>query len=309
MGENEGKVVAPISGSSSTGAHFVNEYQDCPRRWYLHYELGIVPRYTGKALTFGLAWHKAIEVFYGSGGDEHKGFVAGLGVLLDAKDSDKYQYPEDYETDRCRFPSMYDAWVEQIGKVVLAKYNVLSLEETLSVELPNGMHFTGRLDELLEDKESGAVVIAEHKSTTFSLTEMERGVFVGDQVCGYMTLVRECKPELANRLQGCLLDVTYQRGSKIEARLSTLYYENTESARLLINVTGVLNELSQKITAVRSGVPDALLFPRNGLACSRFKCPYEPICRHFVKRGCDLPDTLVQLPTVPSFDPELEIDG
>lgn len=281
-------------GSSGCGSHFTNAYQDCPRRWYLQYELGIVSRWTGKALTFGLAWHKAIETFYGSNGDNTHAFAAGLGVLLDAQDANKYQYPEDYDADRARFPAMFDAWVGQIGGDVLSRFKVLSLEETLSVELPNGFSFTGRLDELLEDRESGAVWIAEHKSTSFSLSEMERNVFVGDQVPGYIMLVRQTKPDVAARLAGCLLDVTYQRGSKVEARLSKLYYDEQDTARLLINVTGVLNELSQKISAVREGVSDALLFPRNGTACSRFRCQYIDICRSFVDKTTDLPDSLVR---------------
>jgi hypothetical protein len=294
----------PTTGGSSTGGHFIGSYQDCPRKWYLQYELDIKPKWTGKALTYGLAWHKAIEEFYRHnlehstdegytiGCSSQCGLEAGFAVLADAASHDRYQYLEDYETDCSRFPVMFSAWCVQIGTQILSQYRVLSLEETLSLELPNGFSFTGRLDELLCDRETGAVMISEHKSTSFSLSQMERSVFLGDQLPGYMALVKHCKPLIADKLQGCLLDVTYQRGKVVEARTSTLYYDASDLSRFLLNVTGVLNELSQKISAVREGVSDALLFPRNGLACSRFACPYEPICRCHADRSMDLPATL-----------------
>lgn len=282
---------ALTQGSSQTGHSFVSTYQDCPRKWYLRYELGIVPKYTAKALTFGIAWHKAIEVFYG-GADVPGALRAGLDVLEQAAATDRYQYTDDYEADHARFTPMFETWAACVGREVLARYDVLSLEDTLAVELPSGFTYTGRLDELLAERETGAVFIAEHKSTSFSLPEMERSVFVGDQVAGYVALVRAKRPDIAPKLGGCLLDVTYQRGSKVEARLSRLYYDETDTARLLLNVNGILTELSQKIAAVRSGVCDATLFPRNGGACTRFKCAYEPICRRFIDRDSDLPDTL-----------------
>jgi len=291
----------PLSGASSCGYHFVNSFQDCPRRWFLQYEQRIVPRYTGKALSFGLAWHKAIETFY-SGADEPQALAGGLAVLNEAHENDRYQYPEDYDNDIRRFPTMFSVWVETVGLEVLSRYNVLALEDTISLELPNGFVFTGRLDETLESKETGAVLIAEHKSTSFSLTEMERTVFVGDQLPGYSALLRYARPGLAPRFNGCLLDVTYQKGSRCEARLSALYYDEAETSRFVLNITGLLSELSQKIEALHSGVSDALLFPRNGTACSRFRCPYEPVCRKFVDSTTDLPETLIRMPEAKTFD-------
>jgi len=285
--------VERTSGSSACGHSFVSAYQDCPRRWYLKFELGIATKYTPKQLTYGLAWHKAIETFHG-GDTGFNSLKVGLEIIEQANQNDQYEYQEDYIADSQRFAPMFSSWVQQIGNQVREKYSVLSLEETISVELPNGFVFTGRLDELLQNRESGAVYIAEHKSTAFSLTEMERSVFVGDQVPGYMALVRASRPDLAERLSGCLLDVTYQRGSKVEARLSTLYYDEQDTARLLLNINGILAELSQKIEAVRNGVTDALLFPRNGAACSRFRCPYESICRGFVDADTAIPANLVR---------------
>jgi len=293
--ESEGRLSTDKvnQGSSIAGYHFVNGFQDCARRWFFRYQLGIMERYTGKALSFGLAWHKAIEHFY-AGEHPDQALDTGIALLVAAQRTNRYQYPEDYTADVARFPVMFKAWVEQIGKRVFERYEVLSLEETLSVELPNGFQFTGRLDELLKDRETGAVVIAEHKSTSYSLTEMERNVFVGDQLVGYAALLQQAKPDLWPLYAGSLLDVTYQRGARIEARLSTLYYAADEVARFLLNMTGVLSELSQKIAAWESGISDALLFPRNGTACSRFRCPYEPICRKFIDGTTDLPDTLVR---------------
>jgi len=288
--------VNPQGGSSACGHSFVNAFQDCPRKWLLRYELGITPRYTGKALTFGLAWHKAIEGFYGSSGEEALALAQGLEILHSAQANHQYEYSEDYDADTERFPVMLSEWFRSVGRDILGRFDVLSLEETLSIELPNGFVFTGRLDELLQERTTGLVFVAEHKSTAYSLTEMERNVFVGDQVPGYLALLRENKPEYSAQLGGCLLDVTYQKGRSLQARVSRLAYDESDTARLVLNITGVLNELSQKISAYRSGVSDALLFPRNGSACSRFRCPYESICRSFIDADSTLPDKLVRVP-------------
>ena len=288
----------PSSGSSSVGHHFVQAYRDCPRRWFLRYELGIESRFTKRALTFGLAWHKAIETFYTQ--SDLEPLKVGR-ELLEAAGS-KYEYSEDFETDHERIEPMLKTWIESVGGPVLAEYEVLSLEETMTVELPNGMVYTGRSDEIVRSKDRGVVLICEHKSTTFSLGEMERTVFLGDQLPSYMVLFKSSHPELADQLAGALLDVTYMRGSKIQSRASGLYFDESDCARLVLNVTGQLTELSQKLSAVREGVSDALLFPRNGAACSRFKCEYEPVCRRFIDRTSDLPDSLVRLP-VSTYNP------
>lgn len=295
-------------GSSLVGHHFISSYQDCPRRWYLQFEQRIVPRYVGKALTFGIAWHKAIEVFY-SAQELGTAIQAGLEVIEDAIANQRYEYSEDADVDHERFRPMFEHWVSAIGRPTLATHDVLSVEETLEIELANGFRFTGRLDEVMQERDTGAIWIQEHKSTSFSLGGMERTVALGDQVPGYILLWRRNYPDKASLLLGCKLDVTYARGRSLEAQQSRLAYSEDDLARLELNLNGLLSEMSQKLSASREGVTDALLFPRNGSACSRFKCPYESICRQFVDDKTMLPQSLKRLDAPLTYDEAEDIGG
>jgi len=286
MQNNNGK-----DGSSDVGYHFINAYQTCPRQWFLKYLIGIEPTSTGKALSFGKAWHKAIEVYYKTLGNVPDAIKAGLNDLEESES--KYQYSEDYQKDIERMNSMFFYWAANVGPKILEAYNVLSLEETLEMTLPNGMPFSGRLDELLERKSDKAILVGEHKSTGYSLGAAEKKVDDADQVTGYGILVKQCKPDLSPRYIGTLLDVTYSRGKNIEARVSEIHRSQMDETRFLLELTALTTEIAQKSRAYElEGTADPFLFPRNGSWCSVYTCPYEAICRQKVDTKYPLPDGL-----------------
>ena len=295
------KLVSPQGGSSLIGHSFVSTYQKCPRRWFLRYVLFIKERYIGKALSFGKAWHTAIEHYYRGEGEE-AALRCGLEDL--ASSEPFYEYADDYTADLERFSRMFAEWLVSVGRPITTSYTILAVEEDMDVELPGGLRYTGRLDDILQHNESGAIFVGEHKSTSFSLEVMERTVAQSDQVTGYVAMWREKHPEDADRMLGGLLDVCYQKGSVTRARTSSLRFSHDDIARFWLNTQGLLSEMSQKVAAYESGVSDALLFPRNGHACSQFKCPYEAICRSYVNADTLLPDSLQRDPECHRYSPE-----
>lgn len=277
-------------GSSEVGYHFINTYQNCPRKFFLKYVLGIEPVSTSKALLFGTAWHKAIEIYYESKGDGELALAAGMKSLED--NESKYFYSDDYNEDRVKMSAMFEFWLKFIGPQILANYDIISTEETLEIILPNGLKFSGRLDELLRRKCDSLVFVGEHKSTSYSLGAMEKSVDDQDQVTGYEVLVRENKPELAKNFAGTLLDVTYKKGRVVDGRVTEIHRSEMERNRFILELVGITSEIAQKARALETGTPEAIVFPRNGNCCSQYSCPYESICRQRVTSMYPLPETL-----------------
>jgi hypothetical protein len=257
----------------------------------LKYILGIEPKAVGKALLFGTAWHKAIEVYYDTNGDAVQSLRAGIKSLEDAET--KFQYSDDYNEAVSKLGVMFAYWLENIGPQILREYSVISTEQTLEMTLSNGLKFSGRLDEILERKSDYAIFVGEHKSTSYSLGVMEKSVDESDQVTGYEVLVKENLPSMAGRFTGTLLDTTYSRNGKtVEGRVIEVHRTQLDCSRFIIELNGITTEIAQKAAAFVGGTHEALLFPRNGSHCSQWPCPYEAICRQRVTRSYPLPDSL-----------------
>jgi len=288
------EVIKEIRRASKAGYHFINLYQQCPRKWWIHYGLGLVPKQIGKALIYGKAWHEALEVIYTTN-DETAALERGL-AELDACTAE-YRYAEDLAVDKAKMRAMiplWSAWWRGMSK----EYDVLEVEHEYSAELASGAKMTFRPDALLERKSDKTVYIAEHKSTSYSVDNMVHTVEAQDQATAYLWGLRKARPDLAPRICGVLLDIAYVRvykGTVSDKGLVDGAIVNRTArdlAEFELSMSGLFNELGQKYLAWKSASapPVPVLFPRNGTACSLFGCEYENICRMTLASGLAMGD-------------------
>lgn len=276
---------------SSRGFHFINTYQSCPRKWYLRYPCGLLPKYTGKALIFGKAWHNGLEQVYLG-----KGYDAGLATLkqelLDMQG--EYQNQSDFESDYTRADILYEAWYSEVGQKLLDEYTVLHVEEELYPSVGGLFTMTIRPDAVIKRKSTGEIFIVEHKTTAYSIANMVSNVNTQDQITAYIWGLLQTKPEYKLNFTGVLLDVAFlQMRNGVPARTGAqvsqtiLYRNETALGEFELNMLGLFNELGQKVKMLSSCPPkssdflmlQAQMFPRNGTSCSLFGCEYEDICR------------------------------
>ncbi len=272
------------SSASSSGFHFFQLYQCCPRKFYFKYVVGLDTKWTPPALVYGAAFHEAKAEFYRTG-NMQDGRNAGIAFIEANKEN--YQEPEAYEKDLYRLPILYRTWVVKWGLNDLIKYDVVTVEQEFEVVLPNGFKYTGRPDTILQDKVTKEYFIMETKTSGFSKDLTMDTVYYGDQVTSYYVL---SKAGLDIEAAGVICDVAYwNKNAKYEDNIDCLRSDPITRTREEIDdfvdgVAQLFSELSQKIAALETHKPEAL-FQRNTYYCMSYgkPCEFVDICRTRVR--------------------------
>lgn len=295
------QTVQEVRRESAAGFHFINTYQNCPRRWHLRYNLGILPRKLGKALIFGKAWHNALEVIYRKGSAEDA-YAKLLSELSASRE--EYRYADEAQADMLKAEALFPAWFDAIGAKLHEDYEVLAVEEQLEPVALGVARMTIRPDAVVKRKSDGALLIAEHKSTSASLQKMCDSVDTQDQATAYSWGLLTAKPEYKLNFAGVLLDVAYigmykgRPASTGPSCQQTIIYRNDwQLGQFELGMAGLFSELTQKKRALAAETPgtdaynmrSAMLFPRNGSMCSVFGCEYADICRTNITDATILP--------------------
>jgi len=281
------ETVVEVVRESALGHHMLNTFQNCPRRWYVKYICSILPQKLGKALIFGKAWHEGMEVFYRGDPESDQNALAELAYnkivqsLLDNKKNFKAQ--EELDEMLVKAPLLFKTWFKVIGANLHTEYKVLAVEEELRPKLGGAFTMTIRPDAVVKHRASGAIMIPEHKTTSYSINSQLDTVTRGDQATAYIWGLLKVKPELAMNFQGVLLDVCYNRGMVVDVKQTTIIRAKRNLAEFELNILGIFLDLANRIRALETK-PEMLacLFPRNGSSCSMFGCEYESICRNHV---------------------------
>jgi len=289
---------ASRSKGTSRGFHFLNEYQVCPWRFYLHYVLGLEPVHQGKALLFGTAVHAAKEAFYKDmqlGVQTSTADFVSAGVLSLASQKDLYERRDDFDTDAKRLGPMLAAWHSKWAAHDLDTYEVLAVEEEIKFPLPGGFSMTVRPDAILQVRMTNPqhIVALETKSTSKSVGAMQKSVACSGQVDAQLLGLRSLGFTDPDFAVDVLPDILYQRqnGPILAERPCLLGRSKRELAEAALGFSGIASEIAQKCAAIEAPdaeVPPEFYFPRNGLVCGQFGCAYETICKARTRPG-DVP--------------------
>jgi hypothetical protein len=142
----------------------LDDYMQCPRRYFYRYVLGWRPEAENSHLIFGQAWHFAMQHLL------EYGYAPESIALAFAKLNDYYRsiFPEN--TDEVYYPKVPARALEALAKYCIVyredRFNVLYTEIAGTVPInTNGrkMHF--KMDSILEDlNNEGLVTSLEHKT-------------------------------------------------------------------------------------------------------------------------------------------------
>lgn len=280
-------------------------FRRCPREHHFAYNLRRRPFRKASALSFGTVWHAGQEAWWNTSGP-----LAAVRLALDviaASDLD------DYEKARC---SAMMAYYHQRWWDDRVRYRVLGVEVPFLSPLRNPrtgaasrtFQLGGKLDLLVEDVETGRMLIGEHKSTSESIGEgsdywrrlrldsQVSNYYVGARVLGYspagclynVAVKPGLRPLEASETLKTKKDGTLRKGQRTEDETPDEFGERclakADAARVVVVRTEAeeLEGMADAWGVARSIAETAKLgiYPRNPDACKRYGsyCPYYDVC-------------------------------
>ena len=177
-------------------------WRDCRRKHHLMYNEGWRPATTPEALRFGSLIHTGLEAWWG---DDGTGRLIAAIEAVAGRGFDEFEQVAAEE-----LLAGYDArWGGD------ERYEVLAVEETFFAPMLNPETgatsrtwvLSGKLDGVVRDRQTGATLILEHKTTTESIADDAEGYWtklgMDSQVSHYYVGAES----LGHRAEGCLYDV------------------------------------------------------------------------------------------------------
>ena len=134
----------------------INSFNVCPYEWYLQYIEGLQGENNFYA-EFGTYCHKILEKY-------EKGELG----IFDLADYFVDHFDEEIKSNVSnpeKYIELGKSYFENID-LDLGNYEVLGIEKKCDFEL-EGRKFTGFIDLLLKDKETGEIVLIDHKSSKY----------------------------------------------------------------------------------------------------------------------------------------------
>lgn len=261
----------------------INTYLDCPRQYFYNYVLGWVPDRPNNHLVFGQAWHEAMEFLLLNGYSETS--------LVGAYDAFEKCYRESFppDTDDLFKPKTpanalkaLMAYCEHY-KNDHKQYKVLHTEIAGKIAISDSMSLAFRMDSVLEDLETGALISLEHKTKGSSFTRqwtdqwpLSFQVGTYSHVLRCLSLDRPVKGVIINGVAFAMRETKFQR---VPVFRSDSHMQNWLYHALLYtqNISTDLRVLVEDLQNLDS--PIMTSFPMNPQACTKyFGCAYYDYC-------------------------------
>jgi hypothetical protein len=197
----------------------LSAYMACPREYALAMMLHRRAAGTSAALTFGAAWHKALEIHYKSDGNED---AVMLGTQLTWKDHDS---PDDYRTLQ-RVLLDYKKYAKTWGKPSAEAAKTVGWPDAPLVELSTNaqgkylMHpWAGKIDRIIEL--GGQYYIEDHKTTSRLDKNYFKQFELSYQMMGYTYLGRQLLP--GKKIAGVRINLSHvlKTGTNFQRQLFT----------------------------------------------------------------------------------------
>jgi hypothetical protein len=269
---------------SPAGYHFYYSYWENPRNFYLKYVLGLKPRFTPPPLLKGGCIHEAMECYY----KENYNIDGAIKTYNDEMEARRREYEdgEKFEDDLKGGMLMLSQWHQDWYESDKETLEVVEVEKPYEFWIgpEKKLKFTVRPDRVMKNLSTGKYYVHDTKTTGWSISKAIAQADSEDQLTAYLWAIDKEHPEW--KVDSGIIDVMYKRKSKVEThRSDPIYRTNLDKIIFEMNIVGTIIEVTQKVKAVKSGVPWPLLFPRNGRIAGLFGDPYEALSRIDVKPG------------------------
>lgn len=255
-------------------------FKECPKKYQLGILLGYRPKSSAPPLTFGKAYHDALEVFRRekARGMSHDDSIAkALRKALDASYADPSftLFTNRSRITLCRAIVWYaDQYKNDVMKTLVLPNGKPAVELSFRVELPFSFHgsdapvyYCGHVDEVAEY--SDKLYAVEHKHTVGSMYDSywDRYTF-SSQISGY---VMALKINFNLEVAGALIDATQvgvnfaRFGRRIAHRVETHQQE------WIVDLSYWMSQLDLCIRSDR--------FPHNTESCTKYGgCQFREVC-------------------------------
>lgn len=282
-------------------------FKRCPRMYQLKYEEKLKEP-TSVQLSFGKAFHKAIELYWAGLLSEKNESMAIAEAIRSISSYVSIVDPETLSMIRCLVASYIDFYKNDM------KFKVLSVEREVSIDLGGGDLFNGRIDSLVQDLETGDKYVLDTKTAQGDIGV--NSIFyikkkIADQLRFYASAlksegvvgvivdsVRKPKIEMFQAVPNEKIkrnkDGSPRKGQRIksesvqefETRLIRYIQDNLGNIFIRHKVTYFDDELEESIRNLKSyckliKITDELnIHPKNDLSCFAYgrPCSFTDIC-------------------------------
>jgi len=287
---------------SAEGYSFFNEFNDCPRKFYLRRTIGLMSKTMGSQLINGIAVHAGKARFYKRDGDVDGMIDVFQKVMAEMQDMTNSE--EKHEMYLSRGPYMLEQWYEEWGKSDIKNFDILAVEETFTARLPNGFTISGRMDLIYRDEWKIAHLM-DTKTSSFSITLTANALDMGDQPTNYLYIINQVRPEW--KVAGLIPDIMYWNKETMNpknlknVRTDEIIRSRDDLEEYEGYTMDTLIDIANRVEAVEAGrYHPVVAFGRRTSHCFSYhsRCEYADICRTKVVVG-DCPEGFV-------IDPWLE---
>lgn len=215
------------TGASKRGNTYWKTIRTCPREHALRNLVQLRRKGDAEALTVGIAFHLALEMYYRAiqawqsatepyNGDEY--FFGG------AQKAEKEAWAcieplrtaEGYEESYAELERMLSGYFDSYRRK--DRWRVIAVEENLEYD-DGAMEYSARLDLIVEDYDRGGMWVIEHKSARTVTADLLAGYQLDQQILGQVWLLQNCI-ELAHypALKGVIVNITtkHKSGARVE---------------------------------------------------------------------------------------------
>lgn len=255
-------------------------YLRCPRRFFYEYVMGWRPEVPSTHLIFGQAWHSALEYLYKTKDFSNKGVGEAFNKFLESYRSRVY---EGGDMGGKTPENVLKALIHYVSDYAddLYKYEVLGVEIFDKVEIVDGIFMSVKLDALLQNKDTGRLIILEHKTGSYfsKLWEMQWPLSI--QIGGYINAVmRNCA--FTADMVNCLVDGAFFAKTAVTLKRLLVTLTTQEHENWYMAITNTLFKIQSDYAALQGAGPHTgILYPftLNPTACTDYGgCPYHDLC-------------------------------
>lgn len=258
----------------------LDAFMACPRRYL--YGMVLNRRKEGSpppAISYGAAWHKALEAHYKTGGDYHKVVTAVVNSW------EPHDRPDDYRTVE-RVLAAYDEYQGRWGThdddarthgATVGYPDQPLVEIPTEISWPGALHpYAGRIDRIIEI--GGLYYVEDHKTSSRMGERWSADWDPSNQMMGYVWLAQKLT---GLKIQGVRINFHAVLKTQNKFDRAIVSFSQARLEEWANNYNDWINRIEASSRLIIGGVmPDETAFPMNLNACKGKYgfCTYRDVC-------------------------------